>query len=363
MRIKIPKKSLLGIAQTVQSVVSAKNTLPILSNMLIDVHKDKLQIIATDLDIAMICTTKTDSNQEGSTTVSAKRFTDIIKELPEEDVVISTKKNNTVTIDCLNAHFKVTSLPIEEFPKLPSYKNQEFITIEQEILKDMLNKTSFAISRDETRYILNGVLLEIKTDKITLVATDGRRMAYTERKVETKGQKPKKMIVPTKTINELNKTLSEGQTKIYFGENQTTFDLGDIVIISRLIEGEYPQYEQVIPKEQKGKLKVKRNELLAATKRASLLTNQDSQAIKLDIFKTKLVISKNTPDIGEAREEIDAQYNGDNLTIGFNPTYLIDALKNIDKEEIGFELTAQDKPGVIRQGNDFIYVVLPMQLG
>lgn len=363
MRIKIPRKTLLNIAQTVQGVVSTKNTLPILSNMLIDARKDKLLLVATDLDIAMVYTIKMDSSQEGATTVSAKRFTDIIKELPEEDVVISAKKNNTITIDCSNSHFKVASLPTEEFPKLPSYKNQEFITIEQEILKDMLNKTSFAISRDETRYILNGVLIEIKTDKITLVATDGRRMAYTERKVETKGQKPKKMIIPTKTINELNKTLKEGPMKIHFGENQTTFDLGDIVIISRLIEGEYPQYEQVIPKEQKEKLKVKRDDLLAAAKRASLLTNQDSQAIKLDIFKTKVVISKNTPDIGEAREEISATYNNDNLTIGFNPTYLIDALKNIDQEEIGLELTTQDKPGVIRQGSDFIYVVLPMQLG
>jgi DNA polymerase-3 subunit beta len=363
MKIKIPKKTLLDIAQTVQSVVSTKNTLPILSNMLLDAQKDGLQLTATDLDIAMVYTTKTNTTQEGAATVSAKRFTDIIKELPEEDVVISAKKNNTVTIDCQNAHFKVSSLPKEEFPKLPSYKNQEFITIEQQTLKEMLNKTSFATSRDETRYILNGVLFEIKPQKITLVATDGRRLAYIEKKIDSKIQKQKKIIIPTKTVNELNRTLGEGELKMYFGENQITFDQGDIIIISRLIEGEFPRYEQVIPKEQKEKLVVNKDRLLAATRRASLLTNQDSQAIKLDVFKNKLVISKNTPDIGETREELGVEYKGGSLSIGFNPTYLIDALKNIDEESIGLELTAQDKPGVIRLQDSFVYVVLPMQLG
>lgn len=362
MKIKIPKKTLLDIAQTVQSVVSSKNTLPILSNILLEVHKDKLQLITTDLDIAMVYTTKIEAIQEGATTVLAKRFTDIIKELPEGDVVISAKKNNTVSIDCQNAHFKLNSLPKEEFPKLPSYKNQDFITIDQQVLKEMLNMTSFAISRDETRYILNGILFEIKEQKMSLVATDGRRLAYVERRVEAKTQKRKKMIVPAKTINELNKTLKEGTLKLYLGENQATFDLGEIIIISRLIEGEFPRYDQVIPKEQKEKLFIATNKFLAATRRANLLTNQDSQAIKLDVFKDKMVISKNTPDIGETREEVEVEYKGDDLSIGFNPVYLIDVLKNVNEDRIGFEITAPDKPGVIRIKDSFVYVVLPMQL-
>jgi DNA polymerase-3 subunit beta len=363
MKIKIPRKELLDVAQTVQGVVSSKNTLPILSNMLLEAQKNALKLTATDLDIAMVYTKETNTMQDGATTISAKKFTDIIKELPEEDVIISSKKNNIVTIDCQNAHFKVSSLPKEEFPKLPSYKNQESATIDQKVLKDMLNKTSFAISRDETRYILNGILFEIRPQKISLVATDGRRLAYIERKLEAKTQKQRKMIVPTKTINELAKTLGEGDMKIFFGENQATFDMGNIVIISRLIEGEYPRYEQVIPKEQKEKIKIDKNNFLSAARRANLLTNQDSQAIKLDVFKDRIVVSKNTPDIGETREEVEATYKGGNISIGFNPSYLIDALKNINDEEIRFEVAAPDKPGVIRTKDDFTYVVLPMQLG
>ncbi len=278
-------------------------------------------------------------------------------------MVISAKKNNIVTIDCQNAHFKVNSLPKEDFPKLPTYKNQEFITLEQQTLKEMLNKTSFAVSRDETRYILTGILFEITPQKMALVATDGRRLAYVEKKLDIKTQKPRKMIVPIKAITELGKTLKEGELKIYFGENQATFDMGDIVIISRLIEGEFPNYEQVIPKEQKDKLRVDKDKLLSATRRASLLTSQDSQAIKLDIFKNKMVISKNTPDIGEAREELEVEYGGSNISIGFNPTYLIDALKNMEEENVALEITAPDKPGVIRLQSGFTYVILPMQLG
>ncbi|MBL7068614.1 MAG: DNA polymerase III subunit beta [Candidatus Omnitrophica bacterium] len=363
MKLKISRKKLQDAAQTTHGVVTTKNTLPILSNILIEAENNKLHLTTTDLDMAITCQTEAKVIQQGATTVPAKRFTDIIKELAEEEVTITAKKNNIVTIDCQNAYFKVNSLPKEEFPKLPNYKNQESITIEQTKLKNMLNMTSFAISHDETRYILNGVLFEIRPQKITMVATDGRRLAFIEREHDTKIQKPRKMIVPIKAINELQRALKDGEAKIYFGQNQTTFDLGGVVIISRLIEGEFPKYEQVIPKEHKEKLRVDRDQLLAAARRANLLTNQDSQAIKLDVFKNKMVVSKNTPDVGEAREELETEYKGSDLSIGFNPTYLIDALKNIDVEKIGLELTAPDKPGVIRTPDNFIYVVLPMQLG
>lgn len=362
MKFKIPKKALLETTLVVQGVVSTRNTLPILSNMLIETKGNTIRFITTDLDIAMAATVEADIIQEGATTVPAKRFTDIIKELPDNTTTISLKKNNTITIDCANAHFKVNTIPKDEFPKLPNYKNGDHITLQQETLKEMLNMTAFAISHDETRYILNGVLFEIKKERINLVATDGRRLAYTAKKTNAKPQKDRKMIVPTKTISELNKTLTSGAVKMYFLDNQTTFDLGSVVIISRLIEGEFPRYEQVIPKEHKEKLYINKSAFLAAAKRANLLTNQESQAIKLDIFKNRLVVSKNTPEIGETREELETEYKGEDLSIGFNPTYLIDALKNIKTEKIGFEVTAADKPGVIRKEDDFIYVVLPMQL-
>ena len=364
MKIKISKQDLLKGIQTVQNVISSRTTLPILSNILIETQKNKIKITATDLDTAISCPVPATIQDEGAITVPSKRFGDIIKELPEQDITVSARKNNMVTIDCKKTFFKVMGLPKEEFPKLPTIKDKDTLTIEQSVLSNMLNMTSFAMSHDETRYILNGVLFDIKESKLKMVATDGRRLALIEKDLGFPKQLQKSVIVPVKTVQELIKTLKdEGEVKIFFDNNQISFDIDKTLIISRLIEGEFPQYEQVIPKECREKVKLDRTSFLAAARRASILTNQDSQAIKIDLFKNRMIVSKNTPDIGEAREELGVEYKGDEISIGFNPSYLIDVLKNIDLDNIGFELTAPDKPGVIRTPDNFVYVVLPMQLG
>jgi DNA polymerase-3 subunit beta len=268
-----------------------------------------------------------------------------------------------VHITCENSQFKIMGIPKDEFPKLPEFKDKDIIQLSQPLLKTMLNMTSFAMSRDETRYILNGVHLIIGKNLIKMVATDGRRLALIEREIDLPGHVDKKVIIPAKTVQELNRNLKEeGEVALSFGNNQIMFDLGDSIIISRLIEGEFPNYEQVIPKESKSKVTVDREKFFLAAKRASLLTSQDSQVIKLDIQKGKMVISKNSPDIGEAREELDIAYTGSPLSIGFNPYYIMDVLKNLEGEVVGFELHDPEKPGVIRVKDKYIYVVLPMQL-
>jgi DNA polymerase-3 subunit beta len=203
----------------------------------------------------------------------------------------------------------------------------------------------------------------IKKNSLRIVATDGRRLALAEREIGLEKNVEKSLIVPAKTVQELIRNLKdEGEIQISFGENQAMFDLGGLVIISRLIEGEFPNYEQVIPKEAKEKVVVDRENFLLAAKRVSLLTTQDSQAVKIDVEKDKMVISKNSPDIGEATEEISVNYGGSPLSIGFNPNYIMDVLKNLDDETVGFELQDPEKPGVIRTKERYIYVVLPMQL-
>ena len=363
MKIKSPRQDLIKGIQTVQNVISSRTTLPILANILLEAKKDTLKLTATDLDTAISCIIPIQTIEEGSITLPAKRFGDIIKELPEQEITVSARKNNLVSIDCKKAFFKVMGLPREEFPKLPVVKDKESITIEQSIMKNMLNMTSFATSHDETRYILNGILFDIKDSKIKLVATDGRRLALIEKELDIPKQFHKKIIVPTKAIQELNRVLTdEGEMKMFFTQNQISFEAGKVVIISRLIEGEFPQYEQVIPKERKDKIKLDRTAFLAAARRANILTSQDSQAIKIDLFKNRMIVSKNTPDIGEAREELEVEYKGDDISIGFNPGYLIDVLKNLDLDKVRLELTDPTKPGVIRTQDNFIYVVLPMQL-
>ncbi|MCM8812950.1 MAG: DNA polymerase III subunit beta [Candidatus Omnitrophica bacterium] len=369
MRFKSTKESLLTAIQTVEGAVATKSTLPILSNVLIEAHKDSLLFNATDLDIGIVYKMKADIQEEGTITVPAKRLSDIVKELPGGDVAITVRKNYNMVIECGACSFRLVGLPKEEFPSIPKFHDKEHVAIEQAVLKKLLRKVAFAMSRDETRYVLNGTLLVLKPNILRLVATDGRRLALVEAKVATSIEK-KELIVPIKTINELQKILKEeGPVKIIFSDNQVAFELDGTTIISRLIEGEFPNYEQVIPKgkEKTDKIQIDKNVFLAAVRRASLFTSADSQSIKFDVFKNKLVISKMTPDIGEVKEEIKMVYAGTELTVGFNPAYLIDVLKILQQETIDFELTDSDKPGLFREALSedhgfYIYIVLPMQL-
>jgi DNA polymerase-3 subunit beta len=253
-------------------------------------------------------------------------------------------------------------LAAEEFPRLPEFKDKRVIKLEQAILKQMLNLTSFAVSIDETRYILNGILFKIQKDNLILVATDGKRLAVIEKKLKQETDKEVDIIVPIKTIQELNRNLKEeGELSLVIGDNQALFDLEKVVVISRLIEGEFPDYQQVVPSPSENKFKINREAFLLAIRRAALLSTPDYQAVKLEVFKDKIVVSKSTPDIGESREEVSTEYPGKEMVIGFNPDYLIDVLKNLSQENIEFEITGSEKPGVIRT-DGYIHIVLPMRL-
>jgi len=363
MKLQSSKEDILKGISIVQNAISTKTTLPILSNLLLETIDNKLKITGTDLDIGIITYVNVKIMDEGSITLPAKKFMDIIKELPESPVTISVRKNNMVNITCEKTQFKVMGIPRDDFPSLPQLKDEKRIEVKQGVLRDMLAMTSFAMSRDETRYVLNGVYMLFKKDRVRLVATDGRRLALIERPIKFEKGMDRNIIIPLKTVQELHRTLKDdGNLVISIGGNQAMFDLGESIIISRLIEGEFPNYEQVIPKEVKEKVVVDREKLLLATKRASILTSHESQGIKMDIDKGRMVISKQSPDIGEAREELDVEYKGSPFSIGFNPNYIIDALKNINQSSLGFELENPEKPGVIRIGDNYVYVVLPMQL-
>lgn len=363
MRFKTQKETLIGAIAAVQNVITSKSVLPILSNILIETQKNNLILTSTDLDIGITCEILVDIQEQGAITVPAKRFSDIIRELPGEGLELNTKKNNLVIIDGENCQFKIMGLPKEEFPKLPEFQNKEALKLQQEGLKNMLEITSFAVSFDETRYILNGILFKIMKNKLTLVATDGKRLAIADKKLPTESEKELEMIVPVKTIHELNRNLKEeGEVSVVLGDNQVLFDLGQVTIISRLIEGEFPDYKQVIPPVSESRVILGREQFLLAVRRAALLSTPDYQAVKLEVFKNKVVVSKSTPDVGESREEVAAEYKGKELIIGFNPAYLIDVLKNLKQDSFELELTDSEKPGVIRS-EGYVYIVLPMRLG
>jgi len=364
MRISATKDNLLKGLQIVQNAVSAKATLPILANILLEADNDKLQITATDLDIGISTTIPADVKEKGGITIPAKKFLDIIKEMSSDSLIeISVKPNLSIQINSSPAFFKLTGIAKDDFPKIPAFQGDPVVKIPSELLKDMLRLTVFAVSRDEARYVLNGILFSFQKKTLKLVATDGRRLAVIEKKLKEPLTFERDIIVPSKAVHELNRNLgAEGEVEIGFKENQLQFKSGETVVTTRLIEGEYPNYQQVIPKETKEQLWLDTQKFLSATRRASIFTNQESQSIKLDLSKNRMVISKNTPDVGEVREELATQYDGGAFTIGFNPSYLIDALKNIGEDKVCFELIDPEKPGVIKVKDDYTYIILPMQL-
>lgn len=362
MKFKVDRNILTKGIDTIQNVISTKATLPILSNFLLETQKNTLRLTATDLNIGISCVIPVDIQEPGSITIPARRFSSIVKELSDDEVVINSKKNNIVIIETASCQFKIIGLPSEEFPKLPEFKDKEVIGLEQALLKQMLNRTSFAVSLDETRYILNGIMFKINQSNLTLVATDGKRLAIDTKKLSQASSKAISMIVPIKTIQELQRNLQDnGALSMIIGANQVLFDLGPTIIISRLIEGEFPDYQQVIPASAESKIRINREQFLLAIRRAALLSTPDYQAVKFEVFKNKLVLSKSTPDVGESREEVAMEYSGKELLIGFNPNYLTDVLKNLDTGDVEFEITGSEKPGVIRN-DGYVYIVLPMRL-
>jgi len=363
MRIEVLKERLIQGVQPVCDVISPRATLPILSNILIEAFDNKVQMIGTDLEIGVLSKITADVLEEGVITIPAKKFMEIIRELPGDEAIISTQKNNTLIIECKKALFKIMGLPGDEFPSLPEFDDKEATTLPQALLKNMVNKTSFAVSYDETRHVLSGMLFELRPDRLRLVATDGRKLALVQKDLQL--QIEKEIIIPNKTINELNRTLKDkGNVRVIFTQNQIVFNLDDnLIIVSRLIEGRFPNYEQVIPHESENKAGIAKDGFLQAIKRVSLLTSQTSQAIKLEFFKDKVTLSSRSPDVGEAREDMNIAYDGKEMAIGFNPGYLIDILKNIDQDRVVLELIDPEKPGVIRgEDGSYVYIIMPMEL-
>jgi len=361
MKARISREHLLKGIQTVYPVIPARSTLPILAHLLIETCKDSLYLAGTDLELGISCTIPAQIQEEGAITIPAKRFFDLIKELPNASLQMTTKKNQQVAVECERGVFKIMGLPREEFPRIPQIENQDAIVIDQKLLEAMLSLTAFAASRDDSRYIVTGILFVIKGNFLRLVSTDGHRLALIEKQVMSPTKKDHQVVVPFKAITELHRLLGEGPTvKISLKENQIAFDLGNTQIISRLIEGKFPNYEPVIPSEVPQKLAVGREALLLATKRIGLWTTQDSPFIRFDLKPDHLVISKQTPEVGEAHEEIEASYSGPEFSVGFNPSYLIDVLKALPDGPVELELPGPDRPGVIRTKDSYLYMVMPI---
>lgn len=363
MKLSIEKDVLLDALQKVQSIVGQRSTLPILSNVLLKAEGEMISLTTTDMEVCVKTTAAAEISEEGGTTLPARRFFSICRELPAGPVEIEVDAKDVATIRCGPSYFKLVGLPEDDFPPLPEFEESAVYTIDQDLFKEMLQKVIYASSTDETRYILNGALLSFKDEKLTVVATDGRRLALVEHEVEFSEDAQANLVVPTKTLNELVKTLGEnGVLRIRVAEKQIVFDFDRILIVSKLIDGTYPNFQQVIPSQCEARVAIDRETMYNAVRRVSLLTDDQTASIRLNFGKNKLELVTNSPEIGEARETIPVKYEGDDISIAFNPGFLMAPLRHLDSDEIFFELSDELSPGVIKTSVPFLYVLMPIRV-
>ena len=368
MKFTINRTPLLEALQKIQSVVEKKNTIQILGNILCTLKGNELSLSATDLEVGMKVTLPVESSQEGKITLSAKHFLDIVKELPEKELHISRKDNNWVEILCGKSKFNIVSLSADEFPPLPTFEEKVYFEARIEALAEMIDKTQFAVSTDATRYHLNGVFFEhIENGVMRMTATDGHRLSFVDSEVFLKMPEIKRgMIIPKKGLMELRKLISEGGASVglAFERGYVFAKLNGSYLFIRLIDGEYPDYRLVIPKSTDRLVRMEHQIFNSALKRVSLLAHEKSRGVKLSLANGQLMISSSNPDMGEAREEIDIEYSGDAMDIGFNSKYLLECLSVMNTEKLEFHFKDRLSPGIMRAvgAQNHTYVIMPMRI-
>jgi DNA polymerase-3 subunit beta len=361
-----------GLAQ-VLNVVGSKATMPILSNVLIEAEKDGITLTTTNLDLGIRVKVKAEVKENGSVTLPVKRLASIIRELPQLDVSFDSAPNHQVKLNSGGSVFRIMGIGKEEFPPLPDFSDDKTFSLEQAELISMLRSVAYAQSSDETRYILNGVYFNFRDGKLSLVATDGRRLALIAKELEVPAEKAGSIILPAKTVVELLRMLDKGEKlKISFNDRRASFQINadnpetglvdSIYLFSKVVEGNYPNYQQVIPKETHQRIKLERELFNACVHRAALVCNDKSNSVKLKVSNNLLEISASSPDFGEAHESMAIAYSGPDLQVAFNPQFIIDPLRALTKDEIYFELKDEVSPGVIKTLENFVCVVMPVRI-
>ena len=348
----------------VQKAITGKSTMSVLEGIYINANKEGLTLMGSDMDVSIETNVEADVINEGSIVIDAKIFGEIIRKLPNSDIKIETLENDTVQITCEKSVFNVVYMNADEFPELPQINQDMKVEVPQNILKNMIKGTSFAIAQDETRPILQGVLFEVKDKTLNLVALDGYRLAIRSEYLDSEIDIEK--VIPGKTLNEVSKILEDTNdiVEINFTNNHILFNLNKTRIISRLLEGKYVNYKSLLPQEHKLTVTVKKQDLQNGIERASLMAKDgNNNLIKLDIQDEAVIITSNSQ-LGKVREEVLINLQGDKIQIAFNSRYLIDVLKNFEEEEVILEMTSSVSPCIIKakEADNYKYLVLPVRL-
>jgi DNA polymerase III subunit beta len=371
MEITVSKFELLRELTATQGVVERKTTIPILSNYLFEASGDKLALTATDLDLSLRTSCNAKVKKEGSCTIPARKLHDYVKLLPDADITIKLLENHWVSIRCGRSNTKMVGMARSNFPSLPQFPTSGVMKIPAGVLRTMIAKTTFAIANEESRYTLNGALMVLKPESITMVATDGHRLAHIERSGEKfdgiSGEM--KTLVPKKAMDELKTLLDSSDVEsIDFGKDESTlyFRIGPRLLTSRQLTGQFPNFEAVLPKDNNKAVVVNCEDLAAAIQRVAQFADERSRAVRMRMEKGELKISASSTETGESEDSIETSYNGDAVTIGFNAQYLLDFLKATGSGEVRMEFKDAQSAGQLRPGESedykYRYIVMPMRI-
>ena len=372
MEITLSKFELLRELSATQGVVERKTTIPILSNYLFEAGGDRLSLTATDLDLSLRTSCNAKVKKEGSCTIPARKLFEYVKLLPDADITIKLLENHWVSIRCGRSNTKMVGMARSNFPSLPVFPTAGVVKIPAQVLRGMIARTSFAIANEESRYTLNGALMVLKPESITMVATDGHRLAHVERANErfdgVSGEM--KTLVPKKAMDELRTLVdaAEDVETIEFAKDESTlfFRIGPRLLTSRQLTGQFPNYEAVLPKDNSKSIVLHGDDLGAAIARVAQFADERSRAVRLKLEKGELKLSASSTEMGESEDSIETDYNGESLTVGFNAQYLVDFLKAAGTSEVRLELKDAQSAGQFRpaEGDDYKYryIVMPMRI-
>lgn len=367
MEFSIDRSEFTQALALTQGVVERRNTMPILANVLLEAGED-LSIAATDLEVHIKRRCGAKVAQAGAATVAARKFYELVRELRPGDVTIRLLENNFVEVVSGRSRVRLVGLPAEDFPTFPQAdgSSDATFTINVETLSRMIDRTLFAVSTDDTRAHLGGVFLCGEEEQLRFVGTDGHRLALVNESVKGASAPEKGIILPRKGLAELRRLIEgrDGDAQVSIGGNVVRVELSDVALVMRLIDGEFPNYQQVIPGEAKFRVAVPKDDLLSALKRVSVVASDRSRGVRLAVSSGQLTVSASSPDFGEASEELEVAYDGDEMTVGFNSRYLTDVLGVLPDAPVEIGLIDDVSPGVIRTEDDegYSYVVMPMRL-
>ena len=363
MKIKIIRSKFLEGLKKVQNIVASKGTLQIIQNVLLEAKDKQLFLTTTDLDISVRSVVPCEVLNEGATTLPVRLLVATIAKAAEGPIELETDAEDKAVISAGSAVFNIAGMNVADFPKLPQDSGSFAYVLPQMTLREMLRKTAYAASQDDTRKTLKGVLMSFRDAKLTMVATDGRRLALVEHEVEFPADAEKDIVLPTKVVAELQRALSsDGEVRTTVERSQVSFNLGDTQIYSKLLDDVYPNYRQVIPNECAEHVVVERKLLLDALDRVSVMTIDESNSTRLTFEANRLTVASAAADVGAARDTVPIKYDGKTIEIVFNPQFVMDPLKAIDEDEVSIELNSGSSPAIIKCSVPFIYVMMPLRI-